>query len=131
MKFQILKKEFKDNKIGDMIYRMLEYFATVNAERVEKNKQNKNREELLGILQDLANYVESGLKKKFSQNFVVLISEHPNYAIKYERHYFLGVKYLNFEIIILKTPFICIPARFMKKLKEEDKMKIHQFYQDR
>ena len=90
MKFEILNRQFKDKNIENLIIKMFEYFAVENCERAEKIKKTKNKEEILKMLKELADYVESGLKKKFSENFIVLISEHPNYAMKYERHYLLG-----------------------------------------
>lgn len=133
MKFEIINRQFKDKTIETLIIKMFEYFATINAERLEKCKQSKSKEELLAILKDLAVYVESGLKKKFSVNFIVLISEHPNYAVKFEKFYFLGLKYKNFEIIVMKSPFICIPGKFSKysSLKEEEKNKITKFYEEK
>jgi hypothetical protein len=131
MKFDILNRQFKDKNIENIIIRMFEFFATTNAERAERIKKSKNREELIEMMKDLVNYIESGLKKKFSENFIVLISEHPNYALKYEKHYLLGVKYGTFEIIITKTPFICVPGRYTKTLKQEEVKEIEKFYEEK
>ncbi len=131
MKFEILNRQFKDKNIENLIIKMFEYFAVENCERAEKIKKTKNKEETLKMLKELADYVESGLKKKFSENFIVLISEHPNYAMKYERHYLLGLKYFDYEIIITKTPFICVPGKFSKILKEEEKKEIESYYEEK
>jgi hypothetical protein len=131
MKFEILNRKFKDKSIENIVIRMFEYFAAINVERAEKIKKNKNREELIDMMKELANYVEAGLKKKFSENFIVLISEHPNYALKYEKHYLLGLKYCNFEIIITKSPFICVPGQFSKTLNKEEIEQIDKFYEEK
>lgn len=133
MKFEIVNRQFKDQNIENVIIKMFEYFATINAERFHKNKQNKNKDELILILKDLAIYVESGLKKKFSLNFLVLISEHPNYAVKFEKNYFLGLRYKTFEIIVMKSPFICIPGKFSKNsdYSEEAKLQVTKYYEEK
>lgn len=131
MKFDILKRQFKDKNIENIIIKMFEFFATTHLERAEKIKKTKNREELIEMMKDLNNYIESGLKQKFSENFIVLISEHPNYALKYEKNYLLGLKYGNFEIIITKSPFICVPGKFTKSLKPEEVKEIENFYEEK
>jgi len=127
MKLEIITRQFRDLKIENMIIKMFEYYLSTNLHRLDENKPTKNREEVLKFLEDLVNYVESGLKKKFSINFIVLISENPNYAVKFEKGYFLGLKFLNFDIIIIKCPFICIPGRFYKTINEEIIKKMEMF----
>ena len=122
MKFEIQNRQFKDKTIENVIIKMFEYFAVTNSERAEKiKKSDKNKEETLEMLRELVEYIEFGLKRKFSENFVVLINDNPNYAIKYEKNYLLGLKYLTYEIIIGKTPFICVPSTF-KKVSEVEKI---------
>ena len=133
MKFEIVNRQFKDMNVQNMIVKMVEYFATLNHDRLDKNKPGKNREELLTMLTELANYVESGLKKKFSLNFNVLVSEYPNYAVKFEKNYMIAFKFLNFEVLVIKSPFICIPGRFGKSNPSIPDLneKIEKFFQSR
>ena len=58
-----------------------------------------------------------------------MINENPNYAVKFEKGYFLAFKFLTFEIIVMKAPFICIPGRFSKNINEEINTKIENFYE--
>lgn len=132
MKFEIQNRQFKDKSIENVIIKMFEYFAVTNNERAEKiKKSDKNKEETIEMLKDLVEYVEFGLKRKFSENFVVLINDNPNYAIKYEKHYLLGLKYLTYEIIICKTPFICVPSLFKKESEVEKLVEIEKFYNEK
>jgi hypothetical protein len=131
MHFNLVSQRFKDKSMQGLIVKMFEYFVSTNALRIQKIKKTKNREDLNSILSELIEYVERGLKKKFSMNFIVLASENPNYAIKYEKHYFLAFKFGNFDIIILKTPFICIPARFYKSLKTDQVEEVNKYYEEK
>lgn len=114
MKFEIISRSMKDPSLGNTIIKTFEYFATLHKTRAEQIEKKPNKSELSSLMQDLVNYVETGLKKKYSINFNVLISEMANYAIKYEKGCLLSLRYLNFSILIYKTPFICIPSKFIK-----------------
>lgn len=128
MKFEIIKKEFKDKKIESIIIKMFEFFATLNSTRAASCK---SKDEISELLSELVEYIETGLKDKFSENFIVLISEHPNYALKYERNYFLNLKYQNFDILVMKAPFICIPGKFYKSLKPEELTSIDNYHNEK
>ena len=127
MKFEILNKRFKDKTIEALIIKMFEYFATINSSRVTTLKKSKNKEDMHNLLNDLCEYIETGLKKKFSENFIVLINDTANYAMKYDKNYFLALKYLQYSIIIVKIPYICVPSTFMKNLNEEELEKQQEF----
>ena len=131
MQFEIVSRQFKDNSMQGLIVKIFEYFATINTIRAEKIKKSKNREELIKLMSEMVVYVEQGLKKKLSENFFVLVSEQPNYALKYEKNYLLGLKYGIFDILILKSPFICIPMKFVKALKFEEQEEINKFCEEK
>ncbi len=131
MHFNLVSQKFKDKSMQALIVKMFQYFESINALRMEKIKKSKNKEEIFSLLSDLIEYIEKGLKKKFSVNFLVLASENSNYAIKYDKYYFLGFKYGNFDIIILKTPFICIPGRFYKSLKQDQLEEIKKYSEEK
>jgi hypothetical protein len=127
MKFQIVSKKFRDKTIEALILKMFEYFITINAQREESIRKSKNKEEMKNLLKELCEYVENGLRKKFSENFVVMINDTPNYAVKYDKYYFLALNYLNYSIIIIKVPYICVPGTFMKNLKGEELKALEEF----
>ena len=128
MKFEIVSRQFKEKTIENLIIKMFEYFSTIESDRAERLTKYKDKQGILTLLKELADYIENGLRKKFSENVVVLITQDPNYAIKFEKGYLLGLKYDKFEIIIFKSPFICIPTKFHKILKQEEKEKVDLFY---
>jgi hypothetical protein len=131
MKFEIVSKKFKDKTIEALVIKMFEYFATINSQREESAKKSKNKQDIFDLLEDLCEYVETGLRKKFSDNFVVFINDSPNYAMKYDKNYFLALKYLHFNIIIIKFPYICVPGTFRKNPTEEELKKEEEFYSEK
>lgn len=131
MKFEIVSKKFKDKTIEALVIKMFEYFATMNMQREESCRKSKNKQDMIELLEDLCEYVENGLRKKFSDNFVVLINDTPNYAVKYDKNYFLALKYLHYNIIIIKIPYICVPGTFRKNLSEEELKKEDEFYNEK
>lgn len=114
MKFEIISRSMKDQSLGSTIIKTLEYFATIHKDRSEQIERKPNKPDLAALMQDLVDYLETGLKKKYSINFNVLVSDMANYAIKFEKGCLLSLRYLNFSILIYKTPFICIPSKFLK-----------------
>ena len=127
MKFEIINKRFKDKTIEALIIKMFEYFATVNSSRVASSKNTKSKEEIHMVLRDLCEYIEKGLTSKFSENFMVMINDSPNYALKYDKNYFLALKYLHYSIIIVKIPHICVPGTFYKQMNEEEIQKQDEY----
>lgn len=113
----------KDTNLETTIMKTLEYYATINHAKAEQIEKRMIKEEIYALLQDLVEYLETGLKKKFSINLNVIITENPNYALKYEKGCLLSFQYLNYEILIYKVPYITIPnIKFSKKalsLEEE------------
>ncbi len=114
MKFQIGVRGMKDKSVEGTIMKTFEYFATINYERSVEVEKRNNKSEVKDLLQELVNYVELGLKKKFSINFTVIISNCPNYAVKYEKGCLLSLSYSHYEIIIFRVPYITIPSKFHK-----------------
>lgn len=127
MKFKIVSKAFTDKSLENTIIKTMEYFASINKEKSDKivNKQNNqiNKEAAYSLLQELVDYVEVGLKKLYSMNFNVLVTETPNYALKFEKGCFLSLNYLDFVILVYKTPFICVPGKFMRATLDSVKEK--------
>ncbi len=126
MKIDIVRNRLKDPQKFQLILKTFEYFAATNSTREEALVKSKNKEGMIQLLFDLINYIEPGLKKKFSQNFNVLIAENGTYAIKFDPKEFLGLKYGVFDIIVYKTPYICIPSQFYKKEPKEEEQKMIQ-----
>jgi len=106
--------KFKDKAVASSILKIIELFQSVNNKRAEEMKKFKSREGLIILLKDLANHVESCLVRKFSENFLVIITEHPFYCLKYDSKYFMAMKYGTFDIIIFKFPNICLPSMYSK-----------------
>jgi hypothetical protein len=127
MKFEITKRNFRDTKIENLIIDMFKFYFHSNQEKIEKIAKSKDKEDLQLMLKELCDYVENGLKKKFSQNFTVLVNEHPNYAVKYERGYLLSLKYGNYDILIFKAPFICVPGLYSKEFINDEKNLIEEY----
>jgi hypothetical protein len=120
MKFEIVNKSIQDRNVDNMIIKMLQYFSQKYS---DKAKEIKDKHDLKIILLELINYLEIGLKSKYSINFCVLVSEYPCYALKYEKKSLFILKYQNYEILIFKPPVISIPGLFNSKL---DKNQIEQ-----
>jgi len=131
MKFTLVNKRFRDKTIEALILRMLEYFITINEQREESIRKSKNKEDMHNFLKELCDYVENGLKKKFSENFVIIINDTPNYAIKYDKNYFLALSYLHYSIIIMKVPYICVPGTFSKNIKSEEIKAVDEYYAEK
>lgn len=112
MKFIIGVRGIKDKSLENTIMKTFEYFATINKQRGELIEKNKIRKEINLLLQELVDYVEIGLKRKYSVNFTVIISENPAYALKYEKGCLMSVSYLHYDILVFKVPYITIPSKF-------------------
>ena len=104
--------KFKDKTIVAAILKIIEIFSIQNKKRSEDFKKYKSRDDLLSLLKDLTNHLESYMIKKFSENFIVLICEGPTYNLKYDAKYFMAMKYGTFEILIYKIPHICLPSLY-------------------
>jgi hypothetical protein len=107
---------------------MLEYFTEKNADR---GAAIKDKNEYKPLFLELINYLEIGLKSKFSINFNVLVSEYPCYALKYEKQAIMILKYNSFEILIFKTPPIAIPTMLFKALSDEEKIAVYKYIQEK
>ena len=131
MRIDIVRNRFKDPQKFQIILKTFEYFAATNFSREEALSKAKDKEGIVQLLFDLINYIEPGLKKKFSVNFNVVISENGTYAIKFDSKEFLGLKYGNYDILVFKSPYICIPSKFYKKeLNEDEKVKTQEAIAD-
>jgi len=125
MKFKIITNTITDKSFSAVMMKTFEYFATINKVRAEKIEESMKKfgaqakESLISLIQDLVDYVESGLKSKYSENFNVIASETPNFALKYEKGCLLSIGYLDFVILVFKTPHICVPSKYMKQKQEE------------
>jgi hypothetical protein len=128
MKIEIVNRGIKDRTVDSILIKMLEYFTETNAERANSIKE---KSEYKPLLIELINYLEVGLKSKFSLNFNVLISEHPCYALKYEKQSIMILKYNSFEILIFKTPPIAIPTLLFKALSEDENTAVDKYIQER
>jgi hypothetical protein len=126
MKIDIVRNRIKDPQKFQLILKTFEYFAATNSSREQFLVNSKDKEGIIKLLFDLINYIEPGLKKKFSQNFNVLITENGVYAIKFDPKEFLGLKYGIYDILVYKTPFICIPSQYYKKEAKENEQKMIQ-----
>lgn len=135
MKFKIISKAFADKSFESTLIKTFEYFATLNKERAEKIEKSNlgvdsNKEQLYSLIQDLVDYVDVGLKKNFSFNFNVIACKTPTFALKYEKGCLLSLQYLDFNILVYKTPFICVPGKYMKyqdEVKTEEVIKEKDF----
>jgi hypothetical protein len=113
--FQVICKKLPDPSIYTLIDQMLKFkFQTI----LEKEKLMKENEKI-SFLSELSIYLEVNLRKKISENINVIISKKPLYAMKIDNHFYIGIKYDQFEIFIYKSPMICIPSKFIKKIKDE------------
>jgi hypothetical protein len=60
-----------------------------------------------------------------------LVSEHPCYALKYEKQAIMILKYNSFEIVIFKTPPIAIPTMLFKYLTDDEKAQVAKFIEEK
>lgn len=126
MKLEILSKKFADKSTESIIIKSFEYFITINKEKYENLPKKENgKKDLSSILSEMSEYIEVGLKKQYSMNFNVLISAEPIYCLKYERNCVLILKIEEYEVLVFKTPYICIPNKFIKKAVDKEKIETH------
>jgi hypothetical protein len=124
MDFKIITDSFQDTTIKVFIVNMLKFFEQNNTERISKLK---DKEEKIKLFQDLVDYIESGLKSKYSLNFNIFINEYPSYVLKYEKKSMLILRYESFDFIVFKTPHTCIPAKFIKQLDDKQVTGIEKY----
>jgi len=130
MKFEIITNKNKDINISNLIVNMLTYMSQVWSAKEEEYTKTKNKPKLEEMLKSICKYIESGLIEKLSYNYCVFVSENPYFALKYDNKYLMIVKYNNYEIVILRSPFICVSGKFKKKVfTEEDKEEINKHYE--
>jgi len=115
MKFDIITNKNKDQNISNLIVNMFQYMSQIYSPKEEEYLKTKNKAKLEEMLKNICKYVESGLIEKLSFNYAVLISENPFYALKYDNKYLMIIKYNNYEIVILRSPYICVSGKFLKK----------------
>lgn len=120
MKIKIGLKEIKDKSIEIDVLKSFEYFATINNEKAIEIEKRNNSPEIISLLEELSDYIEYGLKKKYSTNINIIISDSPNYAIKFEKGFLMSFSYLKYEIILFKIPYITIQSKFRKQELKED-----------
>jgi hypothetical protein len=123
MRFDIVRNRMKDPQKFQIILKTFEYFSSINYAKEESLATSKDKEGILKLLFDLINYIEPGLKNKFSQNFNIMIAQSGTYAIKFDPKEFIGLKYSNYDILVYKTPYICVPSQFYKKTTDEKQRK--------
>jgi hypothetical protein len=128
MEFKIITDSLNDSNIKVFIENMLKFFEQTELERITKLK---DKEEKIKLFQNLVDYLESGLKSKYSTNFNVFVNEYPSYVLKYEKRSMLILKHESFDIIIYKTPHTCIPGKFIKGLDEEQQIEIDKFLNEK
>ena len=122
MKLEIVSKQFNDKSTETIIIKSFEYFITMNKEKYENlPKKDNGKKDLSSFFTDMAEYIEVGLKKQYSMNFNIIISETPVYCLKYEKGCVLILKVDDFEILVFKTPYICVPGKFIKNTIEGEK----------
>lgn len=115
MKFEIEIKGIKDKSLNNLINQTLSYYLTINKEKSKLIQKSSNNKQLIAdFMQNLVTYLEVGLKNKCSVNLSVIISDQPNYAIKYEKGFLATYKFYNYEILVFKTPYITIPSKYFK-----------------
>lgn len=122
MKIDIIRNRIKDPQKFQIILKTFEYFASTNFSREETMVKSKDKEGIIKLLFELINYIEPGLRKRFSENYNVLISENGTYALKFDPKEFLGLRYGVYDILVYKTPYICVPAQFYKKIAKDDEL---------
>ena len=125
MRIEIFRNRMKDPKMFEILIKTFEYFGSLNNEREDILVKTKDKEGIIKLLFELINYIEPAIKKKFSENFNIIISDNGTYAMKFDPKYFLGLKYSNYDILLYKTPHICVPSQFSKKkLKESETLDV-------
>lgn len=130
MKFEILTNKNKDRNISNLIVKMLTYMSQVWSAKEEEFLKTKNKAKIEEMLKSICKYIESGLIDKLSYNYCVFASESPYYALKYDNKYLMIVKYNNYEIVILRSPYICVSGKFNKKaFSEQEKEEITKHYE--
>lgn len=131
MKFEIVTNKNKEKNITSLIVKMFQYMSSIYSPMEEEYLKTKNKPKLLEMLKNICKYVESGLIEKLSYNYCVLISENPYFALKYDSKYLMILKYNSYEIVILRTPYICIATKFSKKpFNKEDLEQINSHYEE-
>jgi len=121
MKFEIIKNKIQDRDIINLLINMFKVVGTLYSKKAENAINNKNKSALEEILRNICKYIENGLSKKLSQNYFVIASEDPFYALKYDNKYLMILKYEKFDIIVIRVPYICVSGRFNKiKLDEKE-----------
>ncbi len=116
MKFEIITNKNKDRNISNLIVNMFTYMSQLYSAKADEYVKMKDKSKLEEILRNICKYVESGLIEKLSYNYYVLISENPYFALKYDNKYLMIIKYNNYEIVILRSPYICISGKFTKRI---------------
>ena len=119
MRIDIIRNRIKDPKMFEILIKTFEYFGSIQNDREEILVKNKDKEGIIKLLFELINYIEPAIKRKFSENLNIIISENGNYALKFDPKYFLGLKYNNYDILLFKTPHICVPSLFNRKILNE------------
>lgn len=131
MKIDIVRNRIKDPQKFQLILKTFEYFSSINFSREESLIKSNDKEGIIKLLFDLINYIEPGLRKRFSENYNILITENATYALKFDPKEFLGLKYGVYDILVYKTPYICIPSQFYKKIaKDKDSENVNQAITD-
>ena len=123
MRFEIVKNKIQDRDINTLVISMFKYMGTFYEKKAEEAKNTKNKSATEGILRNVCKYVEKGLSEKLSQNYYVLASEDPFFALKYDSKYLMILKYEKFEILVIRVPYICISGKFNKINLEENEIK--------
>lgn len=130
MKFDIITNKNKDKNISNLIVNMLTYMSQIWSAKAEEYLKTKNKAKVEEMLKNICKYIESGLVEKLSYNYCVLVSESPYYALKYDNKYLMIIKYNNYEIVIIRSPFICVSGKFVKKaFSNEEKEEIKKHYE--
>jgi hypothetical protein len=128
MNFEIIKDNFKDTTIKVFIVNLLKFFNQTNEERISKIK---DKGEKIKILQELVNYMESGLRAKYSLNFNVFVNEYPSYALKYESKSILILRHETFDLLVYRNPNICIPTKYIKDEKHNKHEEIEKYLNEK
>ena len=95
MKIDIVRNRIKDPQKFQLILKTFEYFSSINFSREESLIKSNDKEGIIKLLFDLINYIEPGLRKRFSENYNILITENATYALKFDPKEFLGLKYVH------------------------------------
>jgi hypothetical protein len=123
MRFEIIKNKIQDKDIITLLINMFKFMGTLYLKKAEDAKNNKNKSAMEEILRNICKYVENGLSQKLSQNYFVIASEDPYYALKYDSKYLMILKYEKFDIIVIRVPYICVSGKFNKIPIEENEKK--------